>query len=149
MEATMQTANKVTLIESDAKPIPYRLFVSLSLGFWAAATLILRLWGQVFIVPTSNFLMAVDFLELLFLPPLILSIFRWQNVPPHQRSIAAICLAVPSMLLDVPMSFFFSHLFPNLPASTSSAFGAWLLWGYALMLLTGAIASRADRSQVA
>ena len=44
------------------------------------------------------------------------------------------------MLLDVLSLSFFETIFPNpfvLSASATAVFGAWLLWAYSLILVTG------------
>jgi hypothetical protein len=133
--------------ETMEKQISSGLFVFLSFLIWLIATSILRLWGHTFFIP-SALIMSVNFLwSLFFLPPLVYGIFRWQNVLPQQRQDAAICLAVPGMLLDVLTTYFFPQVFPNMLPAVDGAFGAWLLWGYAIVLITGLITSRRVKSQ--
>ncbi len=130
------------------KQVSPKLFVSLSFLIWLIATLTLRFWGQIFFIPNA-LIMSVDFLwSLFFLPPLVYGIFRWQKVPPQQRLDAAIWLAVPGMLLDVLTTYFFPQVFPNMVPSVDGPLGAWLLWGYAIVLITGLITSRPISSTV-
>jgi NhaP-type Na+/H+ or K+/H+ antiporter len=139
MEEFMQAATKSVTSLSDDKPLSYGFFVFWSVAVWAVATLILRIWGQMFFIPESNLSMGASFLfSALFLPPLVYVLFRWQKVQHDQRGEALIYLTIPSMLLDVVTTYFFAQLFPNLPTSAACAFGAWLLWGYAIILITGA-----------
>ncbi|MBD2534996.1 DUF5367 family protein [Nostoc flagelliforme FACHB-838] len=56
----------------------------------------------------SSFLFSVT-----CLPLLVYAIFRWKKVLPHQRLEAAVCLAIPGMLLDVVTTYFFTQAFPN------------------------------------
>ena len=124
------------------KQISSGFFVFLSILIWLIATSILRLWGHTFFIP-SALIMSVNFLwSVLFLPPLVYGVFRWQKVPPQQRQNVAIWLAVPGMLLDVSSTYFFPQVFPNMLPSVDGPFAAWLLWGYAIVLMTGVITSR-------
>jgi len=128
--------------ETVDKQISSGLFVFLSLVIWLIATSILRLWGHIFFIP-SALSMSVNFLWFLcFLPLVVYGIFRWQKVPPQQHQDVAIYLAVPGMLLDVLTTYFFPQVFPNMLPSLDGPFGAWLLWGYAIVLMTGVITSR-------
>ena len=68
---------------------------------------------------------------------------------PADRPAAAACIALPGMLLDTLSLSFFGSAFPNLHALSASAdalFGAWLLWVYGLILLTGVLPLRLKRA---
>ena len=147
MEETMQTTTKDMMIRNDTQ-ISYGFFFGMSFLIWLAATVVLRLWGHTFFIPGSNLSMVSSFLfSLTFLPLLVYAIFRWKKVPMNQRLEAAVCLAIPGMLLDVVTTYFFAQAFPNVLPTADGAFGAWLLWGYAIVLLTGLITSRSRTSQ--
>lgn len=138
----MQTANIEVNTASHDKQISYRFFFFASFLIWLIATLVLRLWGQTFLIPDSNLSMIASFLfSLFFLPALAYSLFIWQNVEPSQRKDAAICLVIPGMLLDVLATYFFPYFFPNISYGANGVFGAWLLWGYAIVLMTGLLTS--------
>ena len=139
----MQTANTGVNTANFDKQISYRFFFFMSFLIWLIATLVLRFWGQTFFIPDNNLSMIASFLfSLFFLPPLAYSLFYWQNVEPVVRKDAAICLAIPGMLLDVMATYFFPYFFPNMPYEANGVFGAWLLWGYAIMLMTGLLTSQ-------
>ena len=139
----MQTASTGVNTANFDKQISYRFFFFMSFLIWLIATLILRFWGQTFFIPDSNFSMIASFLfSLFFLPPLAYSLFNWQNVEPVVRKDAAICLAIPGMLLDVMATYFFPYFFPNMSSGANGVFGAWLLWGYAIVLITGLLTSQ-------
>ena len=143
----MQTATKNVMTVRDPR-ISYGFFFGMSFLIWLAATVVIRLWGHTFLIPDSNFSMVANFLfSLTCLPLVVFAIFRWKKVPPHQRIEAAVCLAIPGMLLDVVTTYFFTQAFPNVMPTADGAFGAWLLWGYAIVLLTGLITSRNRTSQ--
>ncbi|MBD2773931.1 DUF5367 domain-containing protein [Iningainema tapete] len=128
---------------SHDQQISYGFFVLLSFLIWLIATLILRLWGHTFFIPSNSLLMSLNFLwSLSFWPLIVYGIFRWQKVQPQQRRDVAICLAIPGMLLDVLTTYFFAQVFPNMSPWADGPYGAWLLWGYAILLLTGVITSQ-------
>jgi hypothetical protein len=145
----MPTTGKLVNTASGDMQTPYGLFVFLSFLVWLILTSTLRLWGHTFFITSSNLVMSLNFLwPLLLLPLIVYGIFHWQNVQPQQRTPVSICLAIPSMLLDIPTTYFFPQLFPNMPSSADGAFGAWLLWAYIIVLLTGLVASRWQRESV-
>lgn len=144
----MQAATKVVMTESRDKRISYGFFFGMSFLIWLMATVVMRLWGHTFFIPDSNLSMVSSFLfSLTCLPLLVYAIFHWQKVLPRQRQEAAICLAIPGMLLDVVTTYCFAQAFPNILPTADGAFGAWLLWGYAIVLVTGLIASRSSKPQ--
>lgn len=139
----MQTAKSGINTVGRNKQISYGFFLFMSFMIWLVATLIIRFWGEIFFIPDSNVSMIASFLfSVFFLPPLAYSLFVWQNIEPMQRKDAAICLAIPGMLLDALTNYFFPYFFPNLPDAANGAFGAWLLWGYAIVLITGIFTSQ-------
>lgn len=143
----MQTTTKDMMTRNDSR-ISYGFFFGMSFLIWLAATTVLRLWGHIFFIPDSTLSMVSNFLfSVTCLPLLVFAIFRWKKVPPHQRLEATVCLAIPGMLLDVVTTYFSSQAFPNVLPAADSAFGAWLLWGYAIVLLTGLITSRSHKPQ--
>lgn len=145
----MQTATQLSMAENRSQSISYKFFLFVSFLVWLVATVIMRLWGHRFFIPENNLSMGSSFLfSLLFLPLLAYTLFRWQQVQPHQRRDAAICLAIPGMLLDTVATYFFAQVFPNVSPAADGAFGAWLLWGYALVLITGLITGQKSKSQM-
>ncbi|MBD1925718.1 DUF5367 domain-containing protein [Trichocoleus sp. FACHB-90] len=145
----MQPATQLSMTENRSQSIFYGFFFFMSFLIWLVATVIMRLWGHTFFIPENNFSMGSSFLfSLVFLPLLAYALFRWKKVQPHQRRDAAICLAIPGMLLDVVTTYFFTQVFPNVLPAADGAFGAWLLWGYALVLITGFITGQKSKSQM-
>lgn len=140
----MQSTTSIDPTIRNSKQIPYGFFCGISVLVWLGATLVLRLWGQHFFIPESALSMGGMFLSsIALLPPLIY--FLLQKVQPQQRLEAAMWLTLPAMLLDVDAIYFFAQVFPNLSPSAAGACGAWLLWSYAIVLITGLVASRSDR----
>jgi hypothetical protein len=103
---------------------------------WLGATLAMRVAGQFFFHHDSAAWMAVNFTAMLIAMPLLAyAIFQWRRVPVTQRAAAAVAVAVPGMLLDVLTTYFFAQTFPNVNAAGDGAWGAWLLFSYALFLV--------------
>lgn len=103
---------------------------------WLGATLAMRVAGQYFFYHDSAAWMAFNFTAMLIAMPLLAyAIFQWRRVPAAQRAAAAVAVAVPGMLLDVLTTYFFAQTFPNVNAAGDGAWGAWLLFSYALFLV--------------
>ncbi len=137
----MQTTTSINPTIGNSKQIPYGFFGGMSVLVWLSATLALRLWGQYFFIPESRLSMVGMFSgSIALLPPLIY--FLLQKVQPQQQLEALLWLTIPSMLLDVDTIYFFAQAFPNLSPAANGAFGAWLVWSYAIVLITGLATSR-------
>lgn len=112
----------------------------LAWGFlvWLVATALLRLAGQHLPVPGSVphlvgiYLAALPLIALVPCP-----VYRWQGLASSERPLAAALLCLPGMLLDTDVVLLFAHVFRNLPPAADGLFASWLLWAYALALLTG------------
>lgn len=138
----MQTATKLNKVENSNPPFAYRFFLLISFLVWLLATLVMRLWGHSFFIPHNNLSMIASFLfSLVCLPPLVYVLFQSKKLQPDQRQAAAVCLAIPGMLLDALTTYFFPQVFPNLLPTAVGPFGAWLFWGYAIVLITGLAAT--------
>lgn len=116
-------------------------FVGLGLLLWLLATLFFRVIGQFLLDPGSPVLVVAVFV---LTGPLIAGAvypaYALRNLPDEDRPAAAVCIALPGMLIDVFALAFFGTLFPNLSAlsdASDALFGAWLLWAYGLILVTG------------
>jgi Family of unknown function (DUF5367) len=146
MEDFMQISTQFEQSENLVQKLPYRFFVVVGVLIWFLATVVLRLWGHTFFIVENPLSMGGVFLLVLIgLPVFTHQLFQWKKVLPHQRRDAAICLVIPGMLLDVPTTYFFAQVYPNMLPSADGAFGAWLLWGYALVLITGLMTGRPSR----
>lgn len=139
----MQSTASIDPTTRNPKPISYGFFGGISVLVWLSATLALRLWGQYFFIPDRLSMAGMFLASIALLPPLIY--FLLQKVQPQQRIEALLWLTIPSMLLDVDTIYFFAQAFPNLSPAASSAFGAWLLWSYAIVLITGLVMNRSNR----
>jgi hypothetical protein len=131
----MENAERIVLSHTTPR---FTLAPYFGIGFlvWLVATVLMRLDGQYFFRPDNAALMLFNFIAMLIAMPLLaLAIFRWRRVPASQRAVVALAVAVPGMLLDVLTTYFFVQVFPNVSATGAGAWGAWLLFSYALFLL--------------
>jgi hypothetical protein len=115
-----------------------RYFVLWGLGLWLAATLAMRLVGRFhFGVPV---VFATYVVTALLIVQLAQRLYAARRLGRVERAVAAASLVLPGMLLDVLSVTFVDVVFPNIPPSQHSTFGGWLLWAYAVALLTGLVA---------
>ena|SRR5208282_1120571 len=104
-----------------------RLFLY-GLAIWIAATLVLRVRGQVLLRPgrplSTFILFAVSFFVMALLAR---RLCRASRLSPGQWPAGAISLALPTLLLDPFSSAFFAIVFPNMSPEVSGVFGGWML----------------------
>jgi hypothetical protein len=84
---------------------------------------------------------------ILIIPVLILAtlpIYQLKELNGREQFYAAVCIALPGQILDALTTLFFTAVFPNMPFNTSNDFGALMLWGYAVVILTGLIPLSGD-----
>ncbi len=109
---------------------------------WLVATLVFRLAGQFFFYPENTLLLVSLFgVTVPAIAGVMYPAYHWKKLSSSQRPLAAICAALPALVLDVFSVLWFPSLFPNLPVTASTAFAAWLLWGYFLILVTALMPS--------
>jgi hypothetical protein len=109
------------------------------LALWLVATIIIRFTGQHYLHPDHPYL---SFFTFLLTVPLIavatFTVYDWRRVSLPDRPTAAILLCLPGLLLDIPVMVWFERVYPNLEGA-AGLFGAWLLWAYALVLISGVV----------
>lgn len=124
-------------------------FVGWGFLLWLIATLFFRIVGQLLLDPGVLALVVATFV--LTVPLIAVAVYpayAFRRLSREDRPPAAICVALPGMLLDVLGLAFFETIFPNLSAlsgSTDGVFGAWLLWAYGLILITGIFPRHSER----
>jgi len=114
--------------------------ISLLVGFliWFLATILFRVAGQYFFL-TDNTLVMLS-LYLAVIPALSLvaiQVYKKYKLSSQEKIIASVYMVISGMFLDAFCIQFFAWIFPNLPISADASFGAWLMWAYAIVLLTG------------
>ncbi|MED4452398.1 DUF5367 family protein [Metabacillus fastidiosus] len=112
---------------------------------WLAATLFFRIAGHYILVPnvlilTMTFLVTIPLIITVTFP-----LYKFKKVDSDDVMKAAVSIALPGMLLDIISFLNFSTVFPNLQANGSTYFGAWLLFAYSLILMTGFIKISTDK----
>jgi hypothetical protein len=104
---------------------------------WLIATVVMRVTGEHLLDPDQ---VVVTFLVFAGTLPLIaavtLPIYDWRQVNLQDRPTAAILMSLPGLFIDILVLLLFSRIYPNL-GDTGALFGAWLLWAYGLVLISG------------
>jgi len=123
-----------------------RKFIVIGFILWLAASLALRVVGQVVI---SNrgwlhviVLFAISFVAMALL--VRLACFR-ARLAPQDWPVAAVSLLLPTLLLDPFSSAFFPVVFPNMAPENAGVFGGWMIICCAGGLL-GALVHRPGQS---
>ncbi len=114
--------------------------VSFIVGFlvWLSATILFRVAGQYFFIVDNALVMV--FLYILLIPALgILSntVFNKFKLNNLESIKSAAIMVLPGMLLDTLCIQFFEKTFPNMPEIYSKTFASWLMFAYAVVLLSG------------
>jgi len=105
---------------------------------WLAASAFFRFAGQFFFTLEHPLLIMCAYV---FVIPVIwmvtIPIYSMKNCTGIRRLKAAIYIALPGMLIDAIVLLYFDKIFTNLSADMDRFFASWLLWAYALIVLTG------------
>jgi hypothetical protein len=113
------------------------------LSVWFAVAILIRLAGHVLLSPTNTLLLTAFFLSVI---PLMLSVtypvYWWLGLSTDARRSAAALMSLPGMFLDVLLILFAETVFPLMATEAVIHFGAILLFGYAIVLLTGFVPLR-------
>lgn len=105
---------------------------------WFVVALSVRLAGHVLLSPANPLLVAGFFVSVVPLMAMVTyPVYRWFAVPHEKRGSAAALLSLPGMFLDVLLVLFAGTVFPAMEQGAVVNFGAILLFGYAIVLLTG------------
>lgn len=115
-----------------------RFFFAWGFLIWLAATVVFRLFGQFVLVPGDELRLAVVYL--LTVPGIAAFmhlLYASKGLDGRDCLLAAACAVLPGMLLDVLAFAFFGVFYPNMQLAAAPYFGAFLLWAYVLVLLTG------------
>lgn len=115
-------------------------FAGFGLLVWFLATVIFRLAGDVFFLYEDNLVMlGLYIVAAVGLIVVSLGVFRYQKLDRSQWFEAAAFMVVPGMILDAGVSHFFADIMVNMDAGADGAFAGWLLWAYAMPLVTAAL----------
>ncbi|WP_136601329.1 DUF5367 family protein [Salinigranum halophilum] len=120
-----------------------RWLILWGLSVWFAVAILIRLAGHVLLSPTNTLLLTAFFLSVI---PLMLSVtypvYWWLGLSTDAQRIAAALMSIPGMFLDVLLVLFAETVFPAMATEAVVHFGAILLFGYAIVLLTGFVPLR-------
>lgn len=116
-----------------------RFFLLWGFMVWLSASALFRFAGHYFFVLERPMLMIASYILVI---PLIwvltIPLFSYKKISDRtKRFQAAICIALPGMLIDAVVLLFFDNIFTNLSTELDRYFASWLLWAYSLILLTG------------
>lgn len=105
---------------------------------WGVVAVSIRLVGHVLLSPTNPLLVVGFFGAVVPLMALVTyPIYRWSGIPHASRGSAAALMSLPGMFLDVLLVLFSEVAFPAMGQGAVINFGAILLFGYAVVLLSG------------
>ncbi|MFJ7918053.1 MULTISPECIES: DUF5367 domain-containing protein [unclassified Lysinibacillus] len=115
-----------------------RFFLCWGFGIWFVASAVFRFIGHYFFtlkeppLMIATYILAFPIVWLATIP-----IYSIKKIKGTERLLAAICIALPGMLIDAVVLLVFDDIFPNLSVVLDRYFASWLLWAYSLILLTG------------
>jgi hypothetical protein len=75
-------------------------------------------------------------------------VYRWLEIPHALRGSAAALMSIPGMILDALLLVSAESVFPAMGQDAVINFGALLLFGYAIVLLTGFVPGSGVQSEV-
>lgn len=125
----------------------YYLLISFVVGFlvWLSATILFRLAGQYFFrVDNALVLVALYMLLIPALGFMATSVFNKFKLGHLESIKSAAIMVLPGMLLDTLCIQFFEKLFPNMPEIYSKTFASWLMFAYAVVLITGLLRKKQE-----
>lgn len=121
----------------------------LGIGFliWFLATLAFRVAGQFFFITESPATLTVLYLAVLpVLAFISVATFRKFQLAGLETVFAGVLLVLPGMIIDTFVIQFFKDIFPNMPSSRAAAFGSWLMWAYAVVLVTSVVSGHLQKT---
>lgn len=117
--------------------VPAKL-IAWGVGVWFAVAVLIRLAGHFLLDPNQPFIVAAFYA--LVIPLMVLvtyPIYRAFSITRNARPTAAAMMSIPGMFLDVGLVLGAKHAFPAMTTEMVVNFGAILLFGYAVVLVTG------------
>lgn len=112
--------------------------VAWGLLVWFAVAVTVRLAGHVLLDPSNDLLVAGFFVAVLPLIALVTyPVYWWLGLPRPRRPAAAASMSIPGLVLDTLLVLNAEWLLPAMSTDAVVNLGAILLFGYAIVLLTG------------
>jgi hypothetical protein len=138
------------------RPTSYRPFERKTAGWlalwglavWLVVAIAARLVGHVLLSPANPGLVAAIFVSTIpLMAAVTYPVYRWFEIPHALRGSAAALLSTPGLFLDVLLVGFAETVLPAMTQGAVVNFGALLLFGYAVVLLTGFVPVTGERSR--
>lgn len=115
-----------------------RLLVAWGLTVWFGVAVLVRLAGHVLLSPANPLLVAGFFgAAVPLMAAVTYPVYRRLGLDARTRPRAAALMSLPGMFLDVGLVLGAATAFPRMETAAVANFGAILLFGYAVVLLTG------------
>jgi hypothetical protein len=112
-------------------------FPAWGFALWLVATIVVRVVGQHLFDPDQALIVVFVFLGTVpLIAAVTIPIYDWRRLNLQDRPAAAILMSLPGLLIDVVVLLIYGTVYPNL-GDTAGMFGAWLLWAYGLVLISG------------
>lgn len=119
------------------------LLVGWGLTVWAVVALSMGLVGHVLLTPANPALLVTVFVSVVPLMAMVTyPVYWWLNVPLVARPVAAASMSIPGMVLDAGLLAFAQMTSLAMDPPELANFGAVLLFGYAIVLVTGFVPRR-------
>ncbi|MNJ90683.1 hypothetical protein D3C87_83200 [compost metagenome] len=116
------------------------LLISFIVGFlvWLIATVLFRVVGHYFFMVDNVLVMVALYIILIpalgFISTSVFNKFKLDNLESVK---SAAIMVLPGMILDTICIQFFEKIFPNMPEIYSKTFASWLMFAYAVVLISG------------
>lgn len=115
-----------------------RWLVLWGLAVWAAVAVFIRLFGHRLLEPTTPLVVLGFFIAVVPLMALVTyPVYHWLEVTYAERPAAAAIMSLPGLVLDALLVAGAAHVFPSMSPGAAINLGAILLFGYAVVLMTG------------
>lgn len=105
---------------------------------WFLVAVTIRLAGPFLLEPGNDPLFMAFFVAVVPLMALVtFPVYRWLAIPSPLRGSAAAAMSVPGLFLDVLLVHYAETVFPAMSTDAVVNFAVVLLFGYAVVLVTG------------
>lgn len=108
------------------------------LAVWATVAMFVRVAGHHLLDPAAPLVVIGFFIAVVPLMAVVTyPVYQWFGLQYAIRPVAAGIMSIPGMFLDVALVVGADRVFPAMPTGAVVNLGAVLLFGYAVVLLTG------------
>lgn len=118
----------------------YLWFLARGSFVWAVSTLVLRLLPSAWVDRPAWTLLITGAISGAGL--VIATLLFLRKIEERHRLAALASFVAPQMLLDAGVTVAFVQVLPNFPPAHAPLFGAFVLWCYAVMMITAVVATR-------